>query len=45
MAIRGRLVSYNQMAIVTGIVGVYFVNWAISLQGETARGCMRPAGV
>jgi SP family xylose:H+ symportor-like MFS transporter len=35
-AIRGRLVSYNQMAIVTGIVGVYFVNWAISLNGDTA---------
>jgi SP family xylose:H+ symportor-like MFS transporter len=35
-AIRGRLVSYNQMAIVTGIVTVYFVNWAISRQGDEA---------
>ncbi|MGH8446982.1 MAG: sugar porter family MFS transporter, partial [Solimonas sp.] len=35
-AIRGRLVSYNQMAIVSGIVGVYFVNWAIALQGDEA---------
>jgi SP family xylose:H+ symportor-like MFS transporter len=35
-AIRGRLVSYNQMAIVIGIVGVYFVNWAIALQGDEA---------
>ncbi|HVT34633.1 MAG TPA: sugar porter family MFS transporter, partial [Nevskiaceae bacterium] len=35
-AVRGRLVSYNQMAIVTGIVGVYFVNWAIAAQGDDA---------
>ncbi|HEY2035286.1 MAG TPA: D-xylose transporter XylE [Rhizomicrobium sp.] len=34
--IRGRLVSYNQMAIVTGILLVYFVNWAIAAQGDTA---------
>lgn len=34
--IRGRLVSYNQMAIVLGIVGVYFVNWSIALQGDAA---------
>jgi MFS transporter, SP family, xylose:H+ symportor len=34
--VRGRLVSYNQMAIVTGIVGVYFVNWAIARQGDDA---------
>jgi SP family xylose:H+ symportor-like MFS transporter len=33
---RGRLVSYNQMAIVIGIVGVYFVNWAIARQGDDA---------
>lgn len=31
---RGRLVAYNQMAIVGGIVGVYFVNWAIATQGD-----------
>lgn len=35
-ALRGRLVSYNQMAIVSGIVGVYFVNWAIARQGDEA---------
>lgn len=33
---RGRLVSLNQMAIVVGIVGVYFVNWAIARQGDEA---------
>lgn len=33
---RGRLVSYNQMAIVIGIVLVYFVNWLIALQGDEA---------
>jgi SP family xylose:H+ symportor-like MFS transporter len=33
---RGRLVSYNQMAIVGGIVGVYFVNWIIATQGDQA---------
>jgi len=33
---RGRLVSYNQMAIVLGIVGVYFVNWGIAAQGDDA---------
>ena len=33
---RGRLVSYNQMAIVVGIVGVYFVNWGIARQGDDA---------
>lgn len=33
-AMRGRLVSYNQMAIVSGIVLVYFVNWAIARQGD-----------
>ena len=31
---RGQLVSLNQMAIVTGIVGVYFVNWAIAQSGD-----------
>jgi SP family xylose:H+ symportor-like MFS transporter len=31
---RGKLISYNQMAIVGGIVGVYFVNWTIALQGD-----------
>ncbi len=34
--IRGRLVSYNQMAIVSGILLVYFVNWAIAAQGNEA---------
>lgn len=33
---RGRLISYNQMAIVGGIVGVYFVNYAIAIQGDQA---------
>ncbi len=33
-AVRGRLVSLNQLAIVTGIVLVYFVNWAIAAQGD-----------
>ncbi|MCC7155551.1 MAG: sugar porter family MFS transporter [Bryobacterales bacterium] len=32
--IRGRLVSLNQMAIVTGILLAYFVNWVLSFQGE-----------
>lgn len=31
---RGALVAYNQLAIVTGIVGVYFVNYFIALQGN-----------
>lgn len=31
---RGQLVSLNQMAIVTGIVGVYFVNWLIARGGD-----------
>lgn len=34
-AARGRLVSYNQMAIVLGILFVYFVNWAIAIQGDS----------
>ena len=32
-AIRGRLVSLNQMAIVTGILLAYFVNWLLSFGG------------
>lgn len=32
--IRGRLVSLNQLAIVIGIVVVYFVNYLIALQGD-----------
>ncbi|MDZ7638386.1 MAG: sugar porter family MFS transporter [Bryobacterales bacterium] len=31
--IRGRLVALNQMAIVTGILLAYFVNWALSFGG------------
>jgi SP family xylose:H+ symportor-like MFS transporter len=33
---RGRLVSLYQMAIVIGIVGVYFVNWIIARGGDAA---------
>src|ERR1700761_4494849 len=33
-AIRGRLVSFNQLAIVGGILFVYFVNWYIASQGD-----------
>lgn len=32
--IRGKLVSWNQLAIVSGILVIYFVNYAISLQGD-----------
>ncbi len=32
--IRGRLVSFNQLSIVGGILLVYFVNWAIASQGD-----------
>lgn len=32
-AIRGRLVAFNQMGVVTGIIVVYFVNYVIALQG------------
>jgi SP family xylose:H+ symportor-like MFS transporter len=32
--IRGRLVSFNQLAIVLGMLLVYFVNWAIASQGD-----------
>jgi len=34
--IRGRMVSINQFAIVTGFLVVYFVNYFIALQGDTA---------
>lgn len=33
-AIRGRLVSWNQFAIIFGINVVYFVNYVIALQGD-----------
>jgi MFS transporter, SP family, xylose:H+ symportor len=33
---RGQLVTLNQMAIVSGIVGVYFVNWLIARNGDDA---------
>jgi sugar porter (SP) family MFS transporter len=32
-AIRGRLVSVNQLAIVTGILGAYFINWELANAG------------
>jgi MFS transporter, SP family, xylose:H+ symportor len=35
-AIRGRLVSFNQLAIVAGILLVYFVNWFIASLGNDA---------
>ncbi|HEY4941707.1 MAG TPA: D-xylose transporter XylE [Rhizomicrobium sp.] len=35
---RGRLVTLQQIAIVMGITIVYFVNWAIALQGDEAWG-------
>src|SRR5665213_2628986 len=35
---RGRLVVFQQIAIVTGITLVYFVNWAIASQGDEAWG-------
>jgi len=34
--IRGRMVSINQFAIVTGFLVVYFVNYFIALQGDVA---------
>ncbi|MFI5382370.1 MAG: sugar porter family MFS transporter, partial [Tepidisphaerales bacterium] len=34
--IRGRLVTLNQMAIVTGIVSAYFVNWLLSGLGPVS---------
>jgi len=33
-SIRGRLVSWNQFAIVSGILIVYFVNWFIARHGD-----------
>jgi len=35
-SIRGRLVSFNQLAIVGGIALVYFVNYSIAAQGDDA---------
>jgi sugar porter (SP) family MFS transporter len=35
-AIRGRLVSLNQMAIVSGILLAYFVNWTLSFHGPSS---------
>jgi MFS transporter, SP family, xylose:H+ symportor len=35
-AIRGRLVSFNQLAIVGGILFVYFINWFVASQGDDA---------
>jgi sugar porter (SP) family MFS transporter len=35
-AIRGRLVSLNQMAIVSGILLAYFVNWLLSFAGPSS---------
>ena len=34
-SIRGRLVSWNQLAIVSGILAVFFVNYIIVKQGDT----------
>src|SRR6202167_1521976 len=34
--IRGRLVSFNQLSIVLGMLLVYLVNWAIASQGDDA---------
>lgn len=34
--IRGRLVSWNQLAIVTGILVVYFINYFITTMGDSA---------
>lgn len=34
--LRGRLVSLNQMAIVTGILLAYFVNWTLAWTGPSA---------
>ena len=34
--IRGRLVSFNQLSIVLGMLLVYFVNWTIAAQGDDA---------
>ncbi len=40
---RGRLVSVNQLAIVTGMLAIYFVNYFIA-RGATPRGTRRWAG-
>ena len=45
--IRGRLVSYNQFAIVIGILTVYFINYYIAGLGDDLLGALRrgrPAG-
>jgi MFS transporter, SP family, arabinose:H+ symporter len=34
--IRGRLVSFNQMAVVTGILLAYLVNWSLSFAGPNS---------
>ena len=34
--IRGRLVSLNQMAIVTGVLLAYLINWALSFSGPSS---------
>jgi sugar porter (SP) family MFS transporter len=38
--IRGRLVSFNQMAVVTGILLAYLVNWSLSFTGPAGWRCM-----
>src|SRR6185437_1199785 len=39
--IRGRLVSLNQMAIVSGILLAYLANWLIAFTGPSSwRGCL-----
>ncbi len=43
--IRGRLVSLNQMAIVTGILLAYLVNWALSFSGASSWRWMFAAAV
>jgi sugar porter (SP) family MFS transporter len=35
-AVRGKLVTLNQMAIVSGILASYFVNWMLSGYGESS---------
>jgi MFS transporter, SP family, xylose:H+ symportor len=35
-AVRGRLVTFQQIAIVGGMLVVYFVNWGIASQGDDA---------
>ena len=43
--IRGRLVSLNQMAIVSGILLAYLVNWGLSTQGQDSWRWMFAAAV